>query len=64
MVCAGRHDSGLVLQDHVLFRTFQHEFGFPLLDAEELVDIGMHLIADLFARLQAHHDELTVLAGE
>jgi hypothetical protein len=40
------------------------EFGLPLLDPEELVDIRMHFIANLFARPQAHHDQLGVLSRE
>jgi hypothetical protein len=35
-----------------------------LLDAEELVDVGMNFVSDLFAGLEAHDHKLTMLAGE
>jgi hypothetical protein len=34
----------------------KNEFGLALLDPEELVDIRMQLMANLFTRQQAHHD--------
>jgi len=33
-------------------------------NAEELVDVLVHLVTDLFTRQQAHHHELRVLSGE
>jgi hypothetical protein len=35
----------------------QGKLGLSLPDAEELIDIRMHLITVLFARLQAHQHE-------
>jgi hypothetical protein len=35
-----------------------------LLDAEELVDGRVYLIADFFTRLQAHHNKLGMFACE
>jgi len=35
----------------------QGKFGLSLPDAEELIDIRVHLITGLFARLQAHQHE-------
>jgi hypothetical protein len=42
----------------------QDEFGSALFDAEELVNVRVHLVADLFLRLQTHHHELQMFAGE
>jgi hypothetical protein len=48
----------------VFFLLVKDEFGLPLLDAEELINLRMHFIANLFAWLQAHHDKLGVLSRE
>ncbi|HYW36853.1 MAG TPA: hypothetical protein VE957_01975 [Terriglobales bacterium] len=42
----------------------KNEFGLSLLDAEELVNIRTHFITNLFARPQAHHDQLSMLSRE
>jgi len=42
----------------------KNEFGIAPLDTEELVNLRVHLVADSFARLQAHDDKLGVRAGE
>jgi hypothetical protein len=48
----------------VFFLLVKDEFGLPLLDAEELINLRMHFIANLFAWLQAHRDKLGVLSRE
>jgi hypothetical protein len=48
----------------VFFLLVEDEFGFALLDAKELVDVRVLFVTDLFARPQAHHHKLGVLASE
>jgi hypothetical protein len=48
----------------MFFPLVQDEFRLPLFDAEELVDMRMHLVTNVFARPQAHHNELRVRSGE
>jgi hypothetical protein len=48
----------------MFFGPIKDELGSTLLNPEELVNVFMHLVADLFLRLQAHHHKLQVLAGE
>jgi hypothetical protein len=50
--------------DNMLHLFLKDESGFTLLDAEELVDVRVHFIADFFFRLQAHYHELQMLTGE
>ena len=43
------------------------EFGFRqpiVVDAEELIDLFMHFVADIFTRPQAHDHQLRVLSGK
>jgi hypothetical protein len=42
----------------------KNELGLSQLDAEELIDIRMHFVANLFAGPQVHHDKLGVLSRE
>jgi hypothetical protein len=56
------HPVAVVYQ--VLFFLVKYESGFAPLDAKELIDVGVNFVADLLARLKAHHDELRVLGGE
>jgi hypothetical protein len=48
----------------MFFFLVQDEFRLPLFDAEELVDMRMHLVTNVFARPQAHHNKLRVRTGE
>jgi hypothetical protein len=42
----------------------QHDLRAAFLDAQELIDVLVHLEPDLFAGRDAHHRQLHVLAGE
>jgi hypothetical protein len=64
MVRAGRNHHGISVSRRALLLLVEDEFGLSLLDAEELVDVRVHLIADFFPGFQAHHYNLDVLSGE
>ena len=64
MVRSCRNDDRISVVDRAFHFLVKNEFGFPPLDAEELVNIRMHFITNLFARPQAHHDKLGVLSSE
>jgi hypothetical protein len=64
MVRAGRNHHGIAVSRRALPLLVEDELGLSLLDAEELVDVLVHFIADFFPRLQAHHYKLDVLSGE
>jgi hypothetical protein len=59
-----RHHDCISVAHQVLLRFVKNESRLALLDAEELVDIRVHLVTDVFARAQAHDDQLGVRAGE
>lgn len=63
MVCL-RRDHNRVPVARVVFFFVKDEPGLALLDPEELINIRMHLVPDLFARMQAHHHKLGVFTGE
>jgi hypothetical protein len=48
----------------MFFLLVQDEFRLPLFDAEELVDMRVHLVTNVFAWPQAHHNKLRVRTGE
>jgi hypothetical protein len=48
----------------MLLAAVEDELGSAFLDPKELVNLFMHLVADRFLGLQAHHHELQMLAGE
>jgi hypothetical protein len=64
VVRARGDNNGIRSMRQKILRTFEDESGFTLFEAEELIDIRMHLPADLLARLQAHHHQLAELPGE
>jgi hypothetical protein len=64
MIGSRRNDDRIPLAHQGFLLLDENKFGLSLLDAEELIDIRVHLVADLFERLQAHQHELGVLAGE
>src|SRR4030042_2704951 len=55
-------DDRALVRDRVL-DAIEHRFPGSLLEAEELVDVGVHLGADLAAGRNAHHHQLAVLPG-
>jgi len=59
-----RHHDRISVAHQVLLRFVKKESRLALLDAEKLVDIRVHLVTDVFARAEAHHDQLGVRAGE
>ena len=66
---AGRHDERPVVAHRVglvdgVLRRAQVELGLALLDAQELVEVVVHLPADLLAGEEPHHRELRVATGE
>jgi hypothetical protein len=64
VVRAGRLSDYVSLSHEVLRTLVEDELGLPLFNAEELVDVLVHLGTDLFPRFQAHHHELGVLSSE
>jgi hypothetical protein len=58
-----RHHDCTSIAYQVLLRFVKNEFRLALLDAKELVDLRVHFVADLFARGEAHQDELGVRTG-
>jgi hypothetical protein len=56
------HDDGMIFL-HLRANAVDHNLAFALLDAEELVAVIVHLLANLVARLQRHQHELHLLAG-
>src|SRR5215471_17407610 len=56
------HEDGIAVLD---FRrlAIDPNFAVPLLQAEELIAVGVYFLADLLTRLQGHEHELKVLAG-
>lgn len=64
MVGARRNHNRISLVRWMFVLVVENEFGFSLLDTEEPVDLGVHLVADRFAGLQAHQDKLGVSGGE
>jgi hypothetical protein len=64
MVSAGWNDGRIASRHQVLLRAIQDETRLAFLDPEELVDMLVDLIADLFSRLQAHDDQLAMLTRE
>src|SRR5689334_5802833 len=60
--CAGRDDDRVVILDRVA-RAVDDDLAFAFLDAEELVAVLVHFLADVLAGLQRHQHELQVLAG-
>jgi hypothetical protein len=59
-----RDDNRISGMDPMFFIRIEHEPGRALLDAEELIDVWMDFIADFFAWLKAHHDQLAMFTGE
>ena len=51
MICPGRNDYRIPIFRHMLLFPFENKSRFTLLNAEELIDFGVNLIADFFARL-------------
>ncbi len=64
MVGARWNHDGIAFPCRVFIFFIENEFGLSPLNAEELVNFGMHLIADRFSRLQAHQDKLGVRGSE
>jgi hypothetical protein len=64
MVRPGRNHDRVSVSRLAHFLFVEDELGLSLFDAEELVDVGVHLVADFFARSQAHHYQLDVLSSE
>mgnify|MGYP006269947383 CR=1 FL=1 len=46
---------GVAITGGVLLLAVEDKPGVPLLDAEELVDTAVYLVADFFPGLEAHH---------
>src|SRR5690606_38155099 len=59
---AGRDDDGVVGPDRRRLAV-DVDLAGPPLDAEELIAVVMHFLADLLAGIERHQDELEVLAG-
>jgi hypothetical protein len=59
----GRNHDGISVPSRALSLFVEDEFGLSLFDTEELVDVGMHLVANFFPRSQAHHHNLDVFSG-
>jgi hypothetical protein len=64
MVGACRNHDRISVSRPALLRLVEDEFGLTLFDPEELVDVRVNLVSDIFPRSQAHHDKLGVLSGE
>jgi hypothetical protein len=64
MVGACRNHHRISVSRRALLLLVEDEFGLPLFEAEELVDVRVHLVADVFPRRQAHHYKLGMLSGE
>jgi hypothetical protein len=60
---ARRNHDRLPVSHLVLLLLVDDEFRLPLLDAEELVDVRVHFVPDVFSRFEAHHHKLGVLAS-
>jgi hypothetical protein len=60
---ACRNHDRISVSHQALLLLVEDEFGLPLLDAEELVDVLVHLVTDFFPRPQAHHHKLGVLSS-
>src|SRR5690606_17758520 len=59
---AGRDDDGVIGPDRRRLAV-DADLAGPPLDAEELIAVVMHFLADLLAGVERHQDELEVLAG-
>ena len=57
MVGSSRHDHGIAIVDLVFFLAIQHKLSFPFLNAEELINLGVDFISDLFTG-QNHRNPL------
>jgi hypothetical protein len=57
------NDDRISVSRRALSLLVKNEFGLPLLDSEELIHVRVHLVTDVFSRLQAHHYKLGVLSG-
>jgi hypothetical protein len=64
MVRAGRNHHHISVPHQVLLPLVEDKRGVASFNAEELVDVLVHLITDFFPRSQAHHHKLGVLSGE
>jgi hypothetical protein len=63
MVHASRNHDRISIAHRALFLLVEDKHGLSLFDAEKLVDVGVHLVADFFPRSQAHHYHLDMLSG-
>jgi hypothetical protein len=63
MVGPRRNHDRIPVSHLALLPLVEYEQGLALFDAEELVDVRVHFVADFFPRSQAHHYELDVLCG-
>ena len=64
MVRACRNHDCISVSHQPLLLLVKDEFGLPLFDPEELVDVLVHLVTDFFPWFQAHHYKLGVLSRE
>jgi hypothetical protein len=60
---ARRNHDRLSVSHLVLLLLVEDESRLPLFDSEELVDVRVHLVANVLSRFQAHHHQLGVLSG-
>jgi len=64
MVRTRRDDDRIPIVSREFLFPVEDGLGFSHLDAEELIDVGVHLVAHLLAWLQVHHCKLGMPAGE
>src|SRR5664279_4668288 len=64
MIRPRRNNHRISVAHRMFFLLVQDEFRLPLFDAEELVDMRMHFVTNVFTRPQAHHNKLRVRSGE
>jgi hypothetical protein len=64
MVRSCGHDNRITVTDHVFLLVVKDKLGIAFFNAEELVDVGMHFVADFLSSLQTHHHQLAIFAGE
>jgi hypothetical protein len=62
--CPCGHNNGITITYNMFLPVIEDESGIPLFDTEELVDVGVYLVADFLTGLQTHHHKLAVFAGE
>ena len=59
-----RDDDRVAIVDNMLVFFIENEFCLPLLNPKELVYMMVDLVSNFLSSLKAHHNQLSLFAGE